>query len=154
MNIEIKDINKLYIACRKSFKEYYADLMMTSDDKQFLMDALQCEVCANAIESIYQVLANGALGFKYLPSFDVDGFSATMGIRASIPNDSNSEMRSQKFVQILNEKLATAKQFVSKWEGLGRIIFPILKDKESLTSEEFSAIINDYRKEHPDEIRA
>lgn len=109
---------------------------------------------SNAIESIYQVLANGALGFEYLPSFDVDRFSATRGIRASIPNDSSSEMRSQKFVQILNEKLATAKQFVSKWEGLGRIIFPILKDKESLTSEELSTIVNDYRKEHPDEIRA
>ena len=109
---------------------------------------------SNAIESIYQVLANGALGFEYLPSFDVDRFSATRGIRASIPNDSSSEMRSQKFVQILNEKLATAKQFVSKWEGLGRIIFPILKDKESLTSEELSTIVSDYRKEHPDEIRA
>lgn len=109
---------------------------------------------SNAIESIYQVLANGALGFEHLPSFDVDRFSATRGIRASIPNDSSSELRSQKFVQILNEKLATAKQLVSKWETLGRIIFPILKDKESLTSEELSTIVSDYRKEHPDEIRA
>ena len=107
---------------------------------------------SNAIESIYQVLANGALGFEYLPSFDVDRFSATRGIRASIPNDSSSEMRSQKFVQILNEKLQIAIGFVRKWEALGRIIFPILKEKESLTSEELSIIVNGYRKEHDHEI--
>ena len=109
---------------------------------------------SNAIESIYQVLANGALGFEYLPSFDVDRFSASRGIRASLPNDSSSEMRSHKFVQILNEKLEAAKKFVSKWEGLGKTIFPILKDKESLSSEELTTIINDYRKEHQDEIVA
>ena len=109
---------------------------------------------SNAIESIYQVLANGALGFEYLPSFDVDRFSASRGIRASLPNDSSSEMRSQKFVQILNEKLEAAKRFVSKWESLGRTIFPILKDKESLSSEELTIIINDYRKERQDEIVA
>ncbi len=107
---------------------------------------------SNAIESIYQVLANGCLGFEFLPSFDVDRFSATRGIRASIPNDSSSEMRSQKFVQILNEKLQIAIGFVRKWEALGRIIFPILKEKESLTSEELSIIVSGYRKEHHHEI--
>lgn len=109
---------------------------------------------SNAIESIYQVLASGALGFEYLPSFDVDRFSATRGIRASIPNDSASELRSQKYVQILTEKLEIAKRFVRKWRGLGERIFPILKEKESLTTEELFVIVNDYRKEHPDEIRA
>lgn len=109
---------------------------------------------SNAIESIYQVLASGALGFEYLPSFDVDRFSATRGFRASIPNDSASELRSQKYVQILTEKLEIAKGFVRKWRGLGERIFPILKEKESLTTEELSVIVNDYRKEHPDEIRA
>lgn len=109
---------------------------------------------SNAIESIYQVLASGALGFEYLPSFDVDRFSATRGIRASIPNDSASELRSQKYVQILTEKLEIAKGFVRRWRGLGERIFPILKEKESLTTEELSVIVNDYRKEHPDEIRA
>lgn len=100
------------------------------------------------------MLASGALGFEYLPSFDVDRFSATRGIRASIPNDSAPELRSQKYVQILTEKLEIAKGFVRKWRGLGERIFPILKEKESLTTEELSVIINDYRKEHPDEIRA
>ena len=109
---------------------------------------------SNAIESIYHVLASGALGFEYLPSFDVDRFSATRGIRASIPNDSAPELRSQKYVQILTEKLEIAKGFVRKWRGLGERIFPILKEKETLTTEELSVIINDYRKEHPDEIRA
>lgn len=109
---------------------------------------------SNAIESIYQVLASGALGFEYLPSFDVDRFSATRGIRASIPNDSASELRSQKYVQILTEKLEIAKGLVRKWRGLGERIFPILKEKESLTTEELFVIVNDYRKEHPDEIRA
>ena len=61
-------------------------------------------------------------------------------------------MRSQKFVQILNEKLQIAIGFVRKWEALGRIIFPILKEKESLTSEELSIIVSGYRKEHHREI--
>lgn len=109
---------------------------------------------SNAVESIYQVLASGALGFEYLPSFDVDRFSGTRAVRASIPNDSGSELRSQKYVQILNEKLETAKGFIKKWRGLGEKIFLLLKEKESLTSEELSVIVDDYRKEHPDEIRA
>ena len=109
---------------------------------------------SNAIDSIYQVLANGALGFEYLPSFDVERFSAGRVIRAGLPNENGSEMRNQKIIQILNEKYALAKEFVSKWERLGRMIFPILKDKESLAAEELSTIVNDYRKEHPNEISA
>lgn len=109
---------------------------------------------SNAVESIYQVIVNGALGFEYLPSFDAERFTRRSGIMASIPNTTGSEMRCQKFVEILDEKLAMAKRFVSQWEGLGRMIFPILKEKESLTTEELSIIVSDYRKEHQDEIRA
>lgn len=109
---------------------------------------------SNAIESIHQVLSNAALGFEYLPSFDVEHFGPTRGITGRIPNDGFDEIRSRKYVEILNEKYAMAKRFVSQWEGLGRKILPILKEKESLTSEELTVIVSDYRKEHPNEIRA
>lgn len=109
---------------------------------------------SNAVESIYQVLSNGALGFEYLPSFDSERFSGSRGVRASIPNDSTSEMRSRKIVQILNEKFAKAKQFVDEWQDLGRVVFPILKEKGALTPEELSVIVNDYRKEHSHENRS
>ena len=109
---------------------------------------------SDAVESIYQVLSNGALGFEYLPSFDA---SKTIGPRSttiSIPNDNAVSERSRKIIDILNEKLSKAIQFVKEREGLGRIIFPLLKEKESLASEELKVIIDDYRKEHHDEIRA
>ena len=110
---------------------------------------------SDAVESIHQVLSNAALGFEYLPSLDVERFGPTHGIRATIPNDGFAAMRSRKYVQILNEKFAIALEFIKKWEGLGRIIFPLLKEKGSLTSEELTVIVNDYRKEHPDdEVRA
>ena len=49
MEIDKKEINKLYIACRESFEEYYADLKQADDNKRFFVDALECEICANAI---------------------------------------------------------------------------------------------------------
>ena len=108
----------------------------------------------NAIESIHQVLSNACLGFEYLPSFDVDRFTAGRGIRAIIPNNYRAEERSQKYVQILDEKLEMAKNLVSIWKGLGKKIFPILKEKESLTTEELTVLVDDYIKENCHEVTA
>ena len=105
---------------------------------------------SDALMSIYDVLANGALGFEYLPSFNEEKFSAMRGMRMNTSKSSDADLRNAKIVQILNEKLAIAKQFVSEWENLGRIIAPILKEKESLTSEELTVIVNDFIKEHPE----
>ncbi len=44
-----KTLDALYYVCRESFKESYAHLKKTDDDKLFLVDALQCEICANTI---------------------------------------------------------------------------------------------------------
>lgn len=109
---------------------------------------------SNAIELINLVISNGCLGFEYLPSFDVERQAGGRFARMSIPNKNSVDLRSEKFVQILTEKLETAIGFVRKWEGLGETIFPLLKEKESLTTEELSVIVDDYRKEHPDEIPA
>lgn len=109
---------------------------------------------SNAVELINIVISNGCLGFEYLPSFDIDKQAHGRFSRMSIPNKNGIDMRSEKFVQILSENLEIAKGFVRKWKGLGERIFPILQEKETLSTEELSVIVNEYRKEHPDEIRA
>ena len=109
---------------------------------------------SNVMEKINLLFSSAALGFEFLPSFDVERESRGRFMRTSIPNKNDVDRRSAKIVEILYEKLAKAKDFVKQWEGLGRIIFPILKEKESLSSEELSRIVNDYRKEHSDEIHS
>ena len=110
---------------------------------------------SSAMEKIQLLLTNAALGFEFMPSFDVEREMRGRFMRASIPNKNDVDRRSAKIVEILYEKLAKAQETIKKWEGLGRIIFPLLKEKGSLTSEELTVIVNDYRKEHPDdEVRA
>lgn len=109
---------------------------------------------SNAVELINLVISSGCLGFEYLPSFDVERQAGGRFARMSIPNKNGVDLRSKKYVQILTEKLEVAKDFVKKWRGLGERIFPLLKEKESLTTEELTIIVNDYRKEHPDEVSA
>lgn len=109
---------------------------------------------SGAFEKIMMVMASGALGFEYLPSFDVERQSRGRVVRMQQPNKNNVDARCEKIVEILNEKLAISTEYVRSLQGLGERIFPILKEKESLTTEELSVIVNDYRKEHPDEIRA
>ncbi len=106
---------------------------------------------SDASASIYAVLANGCLGFENIPSFDFDSRRSGMRVRSSISNDASREGVTKKIVSILDEKLAKAIELVRKWEGLGRVIFPILKEKESLSSEDLFVLINDYRKEHKHE---
>lgn len=107
---------------------------------------------SSAMESIYDVLDNGVLGFEFMSSLNVAKHARHSGANATIPNLNKAEEKSEKIVEILNEKLEASKRFVSKWEGLGKAIFPLLKEKESLTSEELMAIVSDYRKEHQHEI--
>ena len=109
---------------------------------------------SSAFEKIMVVMSNGALGFEYLPSFDAERQSRGMVVRMQQPNKNNADIRCEKIIEILNEKLAVSKEYVRKMQNLGRTIFPMLKEKESLTIEELSAIVEDYRKEHPDEISA
>ena len=109
---------------------------------------------SSAFEKIMVVMSNGALGFEYLPSFDAERQSRGMVVRMQQPNKNNADIRCEKIIEILNEKLAVSKEYVRKMQNLGRTIFPMLKEKESLTIEELSAIVEDYRKEHPDEIPA
>lgn len=104
---------------------------------------------SNAVELITLVLRNGVLGFEYLPSFDVESHTLDRFARRSIPNANDVELRSQKIVQLLNEKLAKAIEFCRKWRGLGETIYPILKEKEALSKEELTTIVGNYRKEHP-----
>lgn len=49
MEISYEEINKLYMTCREVFKERYADLKSAKDDKFFLLDAIECELCTNTI---------------------------------------------------------------------------------------------------------
>ena len=109
---------------------------------------------SSAVEKIALLFREGALGFEYLTSFDVSHHFGDRFMKSSLPNTANADLRSVKIVEILNEKLAQAKQFVSAYEGLGRIIFPVLKEKETLSSEELTIMVNDYRKAHQDEIPA
>lgn len=109
---------------------------------------------SNANEAIYNVLANGALGFEYLPSFDASAFAGRAATMMSTPNNYYAEERSKKIIDILNEKFEKAKAFILKWQDLGRMIFPILKEKEMISSEELTILINDYKKEHPNGVPA
>ena len=107
---------------------------------------------SSAMEKIKLLFSNAALGFEFMPSFDIDSESHGRFLRNSIPNKNDVDRRSAKIVEILKDKLEIAKGYVTRWKGLGETIFPLLKEKESLTSEELSSIVSDYRKEHPDEI--
>ena len=109
---------------------------------------------SNAVEKIFLVLDSGALGFEYLSSFSVERKTSGTHLSLLQPNKNYVHARSEKIVQIMNEKLAKAQEIVSKWQALGRIIFPILKEKETLSIEELTVIVNDFRKEHPNEICA
>ena len=99
---------------------------------------------SSAIEKIQLLFANAALGFEFMPSFDVEHESRGRFMRTSIPNKNDIDRRSAKIVEILYEKLAKAKEFVNKWQELGRIIFPVLKETESLSSEEIKVIIHQF----------
>lgn len=109
---------------------------------------------SNAIEKIMLLFNNGVLGFEFMASFGVERESRGVFARTSIPNKNNADRRSAKIVEILYENLAKAQDFVRKWQALGEIIFPILKAKEALSSEELTVIVDDYRKEHQDEIHS
>jgi cell division protease FtsH len=109
---------------------------------------------SDAIDSIYKVLANGCLGFEYLPNLDIERGNSMRGVRATLPNDAFVEQRSEKYIEILNESLAKAIDFVKSWRPLGELIFPLLKEKESLSREELATIVHNYRKEHIHEVRA
>lgn len=99
---------------------------------------------SNAIELISLVITNGALGFEYLPSFDIERQSLGRFARMSIPNKNGTDLRSEKIVQILNEKLAKAIDFCKRFQGLGERIFPVLKEKEALGKEELRVIVNEF----------
>ena len=73
-------------------------------------------------------------------------------MRVTQPNKNGVDARCAKIVEILNEKLAKAQDFVKRWQELGEILFPILKEKQMLSSEELAVIVNDYRREHPDGV--
>ena len=109
---------------------------------------------SSAMEKIKLLFSNAALGFEFMPSFDIDSESHGRFLRNSIPNKNDVDRRSAKIVEILQDKLEIALGYVTRWKGLGETIFPLLKEKESLSSEELSSIVNDYRKEHPDEIHS
>ena len=49
MGVDNKTINSIYTACRELFRERYAELRSTRDKKLLFVDALECELCANAI---------------------------------------------------------------------------------------------------------
>ena len=102
---------------------------------------------SKAIELINVVLANGALGFELLPSFDVNRPMGNRLARFSTPNKAGVDLRSEKILQILNDKLAKATGFCKTWRGLGERIFPILKEKEVLSKEELGTIVNGYLRE-------
>lgn len=96
---------------------------------------------SSAVEKIQLIFANAALGFEFMPSFDVEHESRGRFMRTSIPNKNDIDRRSAKIVEILYEKLAKAVEYVKRWKRLGEEIFPLLKEKESLSSEELQAII-------------
>lgn len=105
-----------------------------------------------AFEKISMVLDSGALGFEYLSSFNIEHESRGRMMCVMQPNKNGVDARCAKIVEILNEKLAKAQDFVKRWQELGKILFPILKEKQMLSSEELAVIVDDYRKEHPDGV--
>ena len=107
-----------------------------------------------ANEAIHDVFANAVFGFEFLPSFDASARSGRATTMVSLPNNYNIEERSKKVIDILNEKFEKAKAFILKWQDLGRMIFPILKEKETISSEELTTLVNDYKKEHPNVVPA
>ena len=107
---------------------------------------------SSANEAIFEVLANGALGFEYLPTFDSTRLAGARATMMSIPNNFYPEKTCAKVIDILNEKLEKAKAFILQWQDLGRMIFPILEEKETLSSEELTILVNDYIKEHPNGV--
>ena len=58
MDIDKNEINKLYIASRDLFKTRYEELKKTDDDKFFLIDALECELCANTLSLCLELFLN------------------------------------------------------------------------------------------------
>ena len=97
-----------------------------------------------ANDAINRVFASGALGFEYLPEFEVGGMMRGGAFSVAHPNDSGKEARSRKHIEILNEKFAKAKKLVEQWKGLGEAIYPILKKHEFLASEELATIVDEY----------
>ncbi len=109
---------------------------------------------SNAVELILLVMSNGCLGFELLPSFNIERQMGSRPMCSSILNKNGAHLRSETIVRILSEKLEKAIGFVRDWKALGETIFPLLKEKESLSKEELTQIVSNFRKEHPNEIPA
>ena len=109
---------------------------------------------SSAVEKIMGVFTSGAIGFEYLPSFNIERTFHGRNALQAIPNKNGVDLRSAKIVEILNEKLDVAKHYVQQWYPLGQVIFPLLKEKESLSSEELTVIVDNYRKGNANEVCA
>lgn len=99
---------------------------------------------ASAVESVQLVLSNGALGFRLLPCFEMirdNGFAIG---RQTRKNPAGEASAAKKTCDILDEKLEQSIALVRKHRSLGEEIFPLLKKKESLSSDELKKIIANY----------
>ena len=99
-----------------------------------------------AITRIYRVLCSGALGFEYLPSFMVERRPQSEFGTDELDNEASKGKISQKVIDILNEKLAKAIEYVKGKQELGRIIYDALMAKECLSKEELTEIVKEYEK--------
>ncbi len=109
---------------------------------------------SSAMDKINLVFSSAALGFEYMSSFDIECESKGRFMKASISNKESLSKRNAKIIEILYEKFDKAKEIVKEWQELGRKIYPLLKERGSLSKEELENLVNDYRKENQNEITA
>lgn len=109
---------------------------------------------SNATKALVMVIASGAFGFSYLPAFL---YSSRMGsgiTRFSVENPEGARKQSAKIVELLEEKFALALRIVRQYKGIGEAIYPLLKKKESLSKEELTRIVEEYKEENRHEAIA
>ena len=107
----------------------------------------------NAVSTLVYVISNGAFGFEAM--LGTQGIKAQgMGRCFSMGDSGEDETlnsRNETMTRLLYDCQSKAFQAITKHVELGKIIYPLLKERESLTKEELQVIVTDYNREKVEE---
>ena len=93
----------------------------------------------SAIAAVKTVLANGVMGFQYLPELSMKRYTNIGGLVGSAREYEGSFQR--KLVEILEERLQIARDLLRERKALAETIYPALIAKGSLSREELEQLI-------------
>ena len=100
-----------------------------------------------AVSKIDMLLRNAVFGFEYLPFFEVESQSSSGFSINRMLNKNDPGLRGRKYVEVLTKQYQAAKKYIEDLKSLGMMIYPLLKKRKSLSSEELTRLVDRFQKE-------